>query len=372
MAAYFESGFTVREPAWHGLGMVLDDYPENWDEARKFAGLEWEPMLVPAYVKMPEPVLVPVTTCGQCGLSAGALVERVGKFGRVSVEFECAACGAFTVGVLSEYMPVPNNRIVIRNDNNQPLGMVSDQFSLVTHEQMGEIMEALHEGDSKLKFESSGSIKGGAHVWALAYLDEPVEVANDDTASYPYLALTNAHDGSGACRVFFTTVRIVCWNTYSAAIAEAARDKRQFIFRHTGNMEEKIAEAKKAIHGMRQDHAEFVELANHLYSIPVRSADLDKYVFLFLPEPPAEVISPRVRNNIDAARATFRKLYEGSPTTEGHRGTALGLLDASVEYLDHLRGYQSRDSYMGRTMLRHEPLKSRAFSLINELVGSSN
>lgn len=365
MAAYFESGFTVREPAWHGLGMVLDDYPENWDAARKFAGLEWEPMLAPAFVRLPEPILVAPTCCtyDDCGATAGVALD--------DLRFECAVCNTCSLPRMSEFMPVPNNRVVLRDDTNAPLGIVSDQFSLVTHEQMGQIMEALHEGDSKLKFESAGSIKGGAHVWSLAYLDEPVEIANDDTASYPYLALTNAHDGSGACRCFFTTVRIVCWNTYSAAIAEAERAKRQFIFRHTGDMTTKIEEAKKAISGMRDDHAAWIATANELYKLPVRAADLDKYVFMFLPEPPAEVISPRVRNNIDSARATFRKLYEGSPTTDGHRGTALGLLDASVEYLDHLRGFQNRDTYMGRTMLKHEPLKSRALSLITELVGAN-
>lgn len=364
MASYFESGFTVREPAWHKMGEVLDDYPDNWNGARKHAGLTWEPIIVPAYVKMPEPVLVPQTKCGECGAHAGMVNERK--------EFECAVCGSFTIGIMSEFMPIENFNAVARNDTYAGLGVVSDQFSLVTHEQMGQIMEALHESDSALKFASAGSVKKGAHVWSLAYLDEPVTIARDDTASYPYLALTNAHDGSGACRVFFTTVRIVCWNTYSAAIAEAERNRTQYIFRHTGNMAEKIEEAKRAIHGMREDHNKWVELAEELYRIPVRKEELDRYVFLFLPEPPAEVISPRVRENIDTARSTFRTLYESSPTTDGHRGTALGLLDASVEYLDHLRGFRNRDTYLGRTMLRHEPMKSRAHTLIRELVESSN
>lgn len=365
MPAYFESGFTVREPAWHGLGNVLDNYPDSWDDARFAAGLMWEPMLVPAYVKMPSPVAQPVTVCGSCGITAGSVNHE-------DQTFECVLCGASTPFVVSDFMALPEHRIVVRDDTNVPLGMVSDQFALVTHAQMGEIMQALHKADAKLKFESAGSIKGGAHVWSLAYLDEPVEVAGDNTASYPYLALTNAHDGTGACKVFFTTVRIVCWNTYSAAINDADRRKASFTFRHTGNMADKIEAAKLAINGMRDDHSEWVALADELYKIPVRDGDLAKYVFEFLPEPPADVISPRVRNNIDKARQTFTKLYNKSPTTDGHRGTALGLLDASVEYLDHLRGYQSRDTYMGRTMLRPEPMKAKALTLIRELVGADN
>jgi hypothetical protein len=75
-----------------------------------------------------------------------------------------------------------------------------------------------------------------------------------------------------------------------------------------------------------------------------------------------------VRNNVDRARKTFRHLYMDSPTTEAHRGTALGLLDASVEYLDHVRGFRNQDTYMGRTLLRPEPMKARTLTLIREHV----
>lgn len=49
MTHYFESGFSVRTPMWHGLGNVLIDYPGSWDEARHPAGLDWEPIKVPTY-----------------------------------------------------------------------------------------------------------------------------------------------------------------------------------------------------------------------------------------------------------------------------------------------------------------------------------
>jgi len=93
---------------------------------------------------------------------------------------------------------------------------------------------------------------------------------------------------------------------------------------------------------------------------------LNHFLADFIPEPPAEVVSPRVRNNIDVARRAFKLIYLDSPTCDAHRGTALGLLDASVEYLDHVRGYRNRDTYMGRTLLRPEPLKAKAVSLIRE------
>ena len=37
MSALFESGFFVRKPAWHGLGVVLDEFPGR-EEAMRLAG----------------------------------------------------------------------------------------------------------------------------------------------------------------------------------------------------------------------------------------------------------------------------------------------------------------------------------------------
>jgi hypothetical protein len=41
----------------------------------------------------------------------------------------------------------------------------------------------------------------------------------------------------------------------------------------------------------------------------------------------------------------------------------IGLIQAAGEYLDHGRTYRSRDSYLGRTLIRPERLKVRAIKL---------
>ena len=81
------------------------------------------------------------------------------------------------------------------------------------------------------------------------------------------------------------------------------------------------------------------------------------------PSPAGDIVSQRVRDNIDRARAIFRSLYLDSPTTQGVRGSAYGLVQAAGEYLDHVRGYRSHDSSLGRTLLRPEPLKAKAVAI---------
>lgn len=324
MPAYFESGFSVREPMWHGQGTVLEDYPTDWDDARKKAGLDWEPTTVPLFQHLPDQVLPE-----------------------------------------DRYVEVESHVLVTRNDTGAPLGVVSDTFELITHETMGEILDALL--GVGLKFETAGSLKGGAHVWALVYLDEPFMVAGDNSPSYPFVALLNCHNGDGACKALPTAVRVVCWNTYSAASMLGDRSGHQFTFRHTAGVKDRIEEAKATMAGVRDDFREWETLANELVGISVDDLQLNHFLMDFLPAPPPGTATERVYGNVDKAREVFKSLYLDSPSTEGHRGTGLGLVDAAVEYLDHVRGYRNSDSYMGRTLLRPEPLKQRAVKLVRGL-----
>lgn len=362
MPAYFDTGFSVRQPMWHGEGLVLDDYPVDWTDARKKAGLEWEPAIRPLYQLNQQ-----VAACVLCG-------QHLGHFHEPECASLAAGEGQLIVGLddlddaalRSAVVELVDRKLVVRDDTEQALGVVSDQFSLVSHLSMGGILESVL-GLENVKFETAGSCKGGAQVWALAYLDEPLEIAGDDTATYPFIALLNSHDGSGACKLVSTSVRVVCWNTYNAASMQGERSGRQFVFRHVGDVQDRIDEAVKALAGVRDDAAEWNTLANELAGYEVNDLILNSFTADFLPEPVGEIVSERVRANVDVARRTFKRLYLEGVTTEGHRGTGLGLVDTAVEYLDHVRAYRNSDTLMGRTLLRPEPLKAKAVSLVREL-----
>ena len=49
MPANVESMFSVRQMPWHREGTILADYPGDWDEARKLAGLDWDPISTEVY-----------------------------------------------------------------------------------------------------------------------------------------------------------------------------------------------------------------------------------------------------------------------------------------------------------------------------------
>ena len=49
MPENIESMFSVREMPWHREGTILADYPGSWDQARKLAGLDWDPIATEVY-----------------------------------------------------------------------------------------------------------------------------------------------------------------------------------------------------------------------------------------------------------------------------------------------------------------------------------
>lgn len=323
---YFDSGFCVREPSWHGKENLLAEPPKDWPEARQAAGLQWEPISIPVYVQR------------------GGTEDAPG------------------------YAPLAGFQAIARDDTGDVLAVPTSSFSLISHAAMGEIIEAVL-GERLARFDTAGSVKGGRAVWALVRLDEPFTVPGDDTATFPYLCILNSHDGSGACKVLYTLVRVVCWNTWQAASADGDRTGYQFTFRHSGDVASRIGDAREALAGLRTAAADYRDMMGDLAKVRVDDALVTTFLREFIPSPAdsGEQITPRVAANIGEARSLFRALYDESPTVDAVRGTGYGLLMASTEYLDHLRGFRNRESYVGRTVLRPEAAKQRAASLIREL-----
>ena len=343
MPAYFDTGFSVRQPMWHGLGDVLDDYPEDWDDARRKAGLMWEPTYRELYV----PQLVPVTAEVPKG---AVLVGPEGEARRYLV-------------------PVEGHKAIVRDDTEAVLATPTDSYELIYHHQMGELLQAYTEAWTKagadVKFETAGSVRDGRAVWALVWLDEPYTVPGDDSATYPFAALLNAHDGSAACKLLPTQVRVVCWNTWNAASMSGDRTGHQVVIRHSGNVADRLEQAKAGLAAMRDEAKEWELHATELASININDAVVRTFLDEFIPVP--EAASERTRSNRADRQATFMGLWNDSPTVAPLPDTAYKLVQAAGEYLDHLRPFRSADTYLSRTMLSADSHKPAVAKLVRQL-----
>lgn len=369
MPAYFDTGFSVREPAWHGQALVLDDYPKDWPDARSKAGLEWEPTYKDLWVEatfvagdsLPDearhvlpadPEQHPVATTV---LSIQDPTDDEG--GRIA---------AVDVVVM---VPVEGFKAIARDDTRAVLATPTDSYELIYHWQMGELIEAYtkawQSAGASVKFETAGAIKGGRGVWVLVWLDEPYTITGDDSETYPFSALLNWHDGMGACKLLPTQVRIICWNTWNAASMAGDHSGHQVIIRHAGNVSDRLESAKDSLRAMRDEANDWQMKAEHLASININDAVVRTFLDQFIPVP--ENASERTRESRKERQATFRALYEQSPTVAPLPDTAYKLVQAGGEYLDHMRPFRNRDTYLSRTMLRPEAIKGGVVTLVEDL-----
>ena len=328
MPANVESMFSVRQMPWHQEGIILGDYPGTWAEARVLAGLDWDPEPISVYT------LIGVNPDGD-----------------------------------PHYEPIGGWQCIVRSDTGAILSINKDSYTVIGHGEMGEIVEAVL-AQPNVQWETAGVLDGGRAVWCLALLDEPVELPGDDSPTLPYLAITNRHDGTAACALRATAVRIVCANTFRAAELEGERTGATFSFIHKSNWRDRLDEARQAVTGARTEIRRYSELAHELLGIPVTPRQRELFVTGFIPMPPAGLVTDRVARNVEEARQALRLIFE-SKTTEQVAGTAYGLMQAAGEYLDHVRTARSWETRLNRTLIRPEPLKHRAMSLIREVVSAA-
>jgi phage/plasmid-like protein (TIGR03299 family) len=349
MPAYFEQGFFVRKPAWHGLGVVLDDYPGR-EEAMRLAGHDFD------------------------------IVER----DLLIVGDEVPGYSGSNVAVLgNETRPVRQAKgwkAHLRSDNLSLLHVSRETFKRIPNEVAYDFAEMLL--DQGFRYETGITLKGGAVCAITLLLDEPITITGDDTVTLPYLGLSWAHDGSAALRGRSTTVRQVCANTVAASEIEGARLGTDFSIRHTKNWRDRVEDARLAISGVRRDVGAYREVMEAFASMPVtpdmrslfaQAIVLDQTVASvsrFKGDCASGKYSPRVQTNVENAAASVMALFNGETIPDEHRFTAYGLHLAGVEYLDHIRTARTQDTRVGRSLLRDEPAKARLPQLIRELVAA--
>jgi len=365
MPAFVDSHFTVRQPAWHDLTGEYDhdENPQSIDEVLKWAGADWEPVKVPVFGGKES---------HQCDSKSGCTKLAVATVNG-GKQYACARHANIvkqaggTVETLA-LRQMPGYQAIIREDTQEVLNVSSSTYELYSNRETAELVELLLDSDvtsGGVKFETGGVLKGGALVWFLARLDDPIDVPGDSSPIYPYISVLNSHDGTAALRAINTSIRIVCWNTWSAAEKEGEKSGRTFSFRHTGTIRDRIQDAREVLLGAQDDAERWAQYAKKMIAIPIEDTHVETFLADFVPMPPTP--TERSADNVRQARNAIKKFYH-SPSCASIAGTAWGLIMATGEYLDHGRAFRTKETYVSRTMLKPEEGKHKAMKLVQELV----
>lgn len=288
----------VNEVPWHGLGAKLDPKAsiEQW---KKAAGMDWKLVASPVY-------------------------GQVGK----------------------KYIEMADQRVLIRDDENIALSVVSARYHIV---QPGEAIEFFRDlvKDSGMKLETAGCLKGGRRYWALANTGLDGSIAKEDKLK-AYALLTSSCDGSLATKACFTSVRVVCQNTLSMSLAGKSH-KNMVSVRHT--MAFDPTKTKLQLGLAKSTFDTFLDQAKKLAAVKVTAKAAEQF-FLELAMTKDEIatLDRSKSKELPGLAGNLMVSYLNAPgqnlvTT---KGTAWGLVNATTRYYDHERGTRSAGSRLNR------------------------
>ena len=329
MPSYFEQGFSVREPAWHGLAVVLDDYPGR-EEAMKIAGHDFQ------VVTREIQTVIPPDYAYRFDKATGQRVRR-------------------------NPVALPDHKAMLRSDTGEVLGVVGVGYGVVQNDVPWDIIDEL-SGQDEVHYETGGVANG--LYWVMVRVgDEYQAVAGDTSPIQSYISAGWSHDGGSSFRFDNHDIRKVCWNTIQAANAQAEASGRTFSIRHTKHVMSRIKEIRAAILGAERSAQSFREVSAQLAAVTFDNDSVKDFLRAFIPDPPAAVQTARSENFVAKSRSQVLEYLEGPSIPEAHKRTGYGVWQAGIEYLDHGRSAHNPSTYFKRTV-RPEPAKNKLAQLI--------
>ena len=262
----------------------------------------------------------------------------------------------FRTAAASEPEAFKGRKVLHRSDTGAPLAVVSDGYHVVQPaEVMGFFDNLVKLGGFQL--ETAGALSYGRRVWALASVGAGADIVEGDTVK-PYLLLGTSYDGTMATVAKFTTVRVVCNNTITAALGDNSASVRVL---HSERFD---ADAVRLELGIVANNWErFLIESRKLAGVPMAAESADAFV--------AELLKPYHTGKIDISESRAYKrimtLFNGAAIGSdiaGVTGTRWAMLNAVTELVDHERGRSDNTRLESAWFGTGAAIKNRAMDLL--------
>lgn len=292
MAANVETMFSVREKPWHGLGTVVATALSS-KEALSAAGLDWNVIQEPIYTDREENI--------------------------------------------SGY------RANIRDIDRKVLGVVSDRYKVIQNEDAFAFTdELLGEG---VCYETAGSLQEGKKVWLLARMPHEYIISGERIS--PYLLFSNTHDGTGAVKVALTPIRVVCNNTLNLALKTA---KRSWSMVHTGDVHEKISEAKDTLLRAENYMDGLGKEIDRLQKRKMSDREVTECIQVLLPL--EDGFSAQQTKNVKRLREDMMARYFDAPDLQDVGKNAYRFVNAVSDFATHAQPIRKTANYKENLFLK--------------------
>jgi len=249
------------------------------------------------------------------------------------------------------WLDVPDYFATVREDNNEVLGMVGKDYTIVQNRDVFSFFDQI-VGQGKAIYETAGCLGKGGVIFVTAKLPKEIVIGKDGP-SQNYLVLCSSHDGSMAITAFFTPVRVVCQNTLNASFNN---NTNRVYIKHTQNVKERFVEAALVM-GMHSQYLDKLEVAfKLLYDKRVSDQDMKSIIKrAFLNK--EEIKTLAMTGNVELFTRKTNMVdgvvhyYHLAEEIDGIRGTGYGVYNAIAGYFQNLKNFRSDDQKMKSIVL---------------------
>lgn len=219
--------------------------------------------------------------------------------------------------------------------------------------------------------ETVGALGNGEKVFAMARIPKPFEPIPGEHME-KYILLSTSHDGSANIMALFTTIRVVCWNTLTAALSEGKAADNMVKIRHTKSAQRRIEGAHLLLEKSEAYWDRLAEVYKSMAMKDMSRLDVIDFIAKTFPGKKMKVestkggvieieqVSTRTQNNRDKVT----ELFDGGAIGTNGRiaGTTYQMYQAVTQYIDRERSIRGdTDRWEASTFGSGEAMRQKAF-----------
>lgn len=223
---------------------------------------------------------------------------------------------------------VPARRAAVRSTDKRVLSVVSDRYEVLQNSDAFGVLQPACE-QFGVSIETAGALGKGDKVWMLAKMPASVEpVAGDKIDGY--CLIMTGHNGYTPYTGRLTTVRVVCRNTLSLALKDAAFTRLTHTKSSVATLDQVATLITDMTEALNKNNETFAALAKKKMDRKAISRYIQKVLGVKVDSEMQGITAARHAAIMELATGKA-KGYEFAP------GTAWAAFNAVTEYVDHIR-----------------------------------
>lgn len=312
----FSAFVGYKESAWHGLGTIVNERITT-NECLKLSGMDF-------------------------------IVNKLPNVHKISESIQIESEKSF---------------FTYRTDCNKVLGTsVGRQYGIVQNEDALGVVDQIMQNNKNIEIETAGCLDDGRISFLTLKMTQPVSVAKGDDY-FQYILVVNSFDGTTPIMCLYTNIRVVCWNTFSAALVGRHKGY-SYVIKHTATSQSRMKEALNILAKQKEIEKLSLEAFQRMHGTPFTSQQMKDFAFnVLLNDTEITAIQqgkPLESTKADKGAASTRKLnmidgiLEFTETGIGQdmaRGTAWNAFQGVTGFFSNVRTYaNSQDRFINLTM----------------------